>query len=61
MNLEFMCFTRKALGIKQRLLHLYKLGNLWTNIVDLNGFLVIWDNFHKYQDIIATCINYKLT
>ena len=57
MNLEFMCFTRKALGMKQRLLHLYKLGNLWTNIVDLNGFLVVWDNFHKYQDIIATCIN----
>ena len=47
-------FYKKALGIKQRLLHLYKLGNLWTNIVDLYGFLVIWDNFHKYQDIIAT-------
>ena len=57
MNLEFMCFTRKALCIKQRLLHLYKLGNLWTNIGDLNGLLVVWDNFLKYQDIIATCIN----
>ena len=57
MSPEFMCFTRKALGIKQRLLHLYKLENFWSDIVDLYGFLVIWDKFHKYQDITATCMN----
>ena len=57
MSLEFMCFTRKALGIKQRLLHLYKLGNLWSDIVDLYRFVVTWDKFHKYQEITATCIN----
>ena len=57
MSLEFMCFTRMALGIKQRLLHLYKLGNLWSDIVDLYGFVVNWDKFHKYQEINANCIN----
>ena len=50
-------FYKKGFRYKQRLLHLYKLGNLWSDIVDLYGFVVTWDKFYKYQEITATCIN----